>query len=76
MLDGRFTVLAKVISDVREEVPILERNKLLKRLNVEAVDNILRPLTENKDVAEYMDLEFQSTIEGASVTVLPIAIYV
>ncbi|WP_276621894.1 hypothetical protein [Corynebacterium flavescens] len=69
-------MLAKVISDVREEVPILERNKLLKRLNVEAVDNILRPLTENKDVAEYMDLEFQSTIEGASVTVLPIAIYV
>ena len=76
LLDGRFTVLAKVISDVREEVPILERNKLLNRLNVEAVDNILRPIAENKDAAEYMDLEFQSTIAGASVTVLPIAIYV
>lgn len=76
LLDGRFTVLAKVISDVRNEVPILERNKLLKRLNVEAVDSILRPLAENKDAAEYMDLEFQSTIDGASVTVLPIAIYV
>lgn len=76
LLDGRFTVLAKVISDVRKEVPILERNKLLKRLNVEAVDSFLDTLTDNKDAAEYLDLEFRSTIAGSSVTVLPIAIYV
>jgi len=76
LLDGRFTVLAKVVSDVRKEVPILERNKLLNRLNVEAVDSFLDTLTENKDAAEYLDLEFRSTIAGSSVTVLPIAIYV
>lgn len=76
LLDGRFTVLAKVISDVRKEVPILERNKLLKRLNVEAVDSFLGTLRGSNDAAEYLDLEFRSTIEGSSVTVLPIAIYV
>lgn len=76
LLDGKFTVLGKVISTVREDVPILERNKLLSRLKVEALDNVLRPLAEEADTHELVDLDFKTNIEGSSITVLPIAIYV
>lgn len=77
LLDGQFTVLAKVISGVKEDVSILERNKLLNRLNVETLEELLlRPLANQDEVSEYVNLQFKSTIEGASVTVLPIAVYV
>lgn len=76
LLDGRFTVLGKMVSPSRENVPILERNKLLSRLRVEALDSILRPLAEEADTHELVNLEFKTNIEGPSITVLPIAIYV
>lgn len=76
LLDGRFTVLGKVVSPIRENVPILERNKLLSRLQVEALDEILRPLAEEADTHQLLDLDFKTSVEGPSITVLPIAIYV
>lgn len=76
LLDGRFTVLAKVISDAREDVPILAKNKLLNRFKVDAVEQAIRPMVEDKDAGEFFNLDFAAKIEGPSITVMPIAIYV
>lgn len=76
LLDGRFTVLAKVIAEADEDVPILAKNKLLHRLKIEAVEQALLPLARDKKAQKYVDLELKAKIEGTSITVLPVAIYV
>ncbi|WP_194828583.1 hypothetical protein [Nocardia sp. XZ_19_231] len=91
ILDGTFTVLAKVVSEVAEDVPILERNKLLNRIDVDYLDLLFQQLAEsgnqlaesNKGLiretsgdAPLFDTAFAATVEGSSVTVLPIAIYI
>lgn len=45
LLDGRFTVLGKVVSTVGADVPVLQRNKLLDRIN----PDFLSGLFENLD---------------------------
>lgn len=47
ILDGQFTVLAKVTSPLMNEVPILERNKLLARLKPEGVDDMFNQLRDS-----------------------------
>lgn len=76
LLDGSFTVLGKVVSTVRKDVPILERNKLLSRLRVEALDEIVSPMAEDADAKDFVNLEFKTSIEGESITILPLAVYV
>lgn len=76
LLDGRFTVLAKVISAAREDVPILAKNKLLNRFKVDAVEDAIRPIVEDRDAGEFFDLDFAAKIDGTSITVMPVAIYI
>lgn len=47
ILDGQFTVLGKVTAPVTNEVPILERNKLLARLKPEGVDDLFDQLRDS-----------------------------
>lgn len=76
LLDGRFTVLAKVIADASQDVPVLAKNKLLHRLNIKAVEKALNPLVADQNAQDYVNLDFKTQIEGTSITVLPVAIYV
>ncbi|NYJ76493.1 DUF6414 family protein [Allobranchiibius huperziae] len=47
ILDGRFTVLGKVVNPVTEDEPILARNKVLERLKPEAVDRLVEAINES-----------------------------
>lgn len=84
MLDGTFTVLGKVVSRVERDVPTLQRNKLLSRFRPEIVDSALSELnaamSKAPDVGEItpgeiLDAAFSPRIMGASVRILPVAIY-
>lgn len=47
ILDGHFTVLGKVTSPAETDVPVLERNKVLERLQPTAVDQIFQALRQS-----------------------------
>jgi hypothetical protein len=47
ILDGHFTVLGKVTSPADTDVPVLERNKVLERLQPTAVDQIFEALRQS-----------------------------
>lgn len=89
ILDGHWTVLGKVTSALAENVPILERNKVLARLRPEGIDQLLTELRHavdqqsdklpGHDTDAYEDLfnlAFSSRISGRSFKVVPIAVYV
>lgn len=81
LLDGEFTVLAKVISGIREDVPILDRNKLLNRVNPAFFEELVSGLNTNSvfgsDYDESpIDLTIPTVIGGWSFTVMPVAIYI
>lgn len=87
ILDGVFTVLGKVTAPLEEDVPVLQRNKLLRNLAPEGVDAAVaslraaltdQPGTVIGDVSvdQVLDLKLSSRVAGASVRVVPIAIYV
>lgn len=85
LLDGTFTVLAKVISEVDTDRAVLSRNKLLHRVDVDFLDHMLDKLVDNtrarahiddEYTGEYINTEFAATIEEPSLIVMPIAIYV
>lgn len=90
ILDGYFTVLGKVSTPPTKDVPVLARNKVLDRIQPEAVDwvatqlqNVATQQIEDLDapeglertVEQYLDLDFPSRIKGTSFKVIPIAIY-
>ncbi|MEV0153408.1 hypothetical protein AB0H57_06645 [Micromonospora sp. NPDC050686] len=88
ILDGHFTVFGKVSTPPAANVPILARNKVLDRIQPQAVDLLtdqLRKLASEKmednsgldaRVEEYLDLDFPSRIDGLSFKVVPVAIYI
>lgn len=108
ILDGTYTVLAKVAGPVEKDEPVLRRNKLLERIHPEAVDYGIEQLNtevqkamtklselqskpENEEDqtaedeesqsaeapdAEIFDFNFDSRVRGASVRVIPVAIFV
>ncbi|MFB7888734.1 hypothetical protein ACFCZ3_11900 [Cellulosimicrobium cellulans] len=85
ILDGQFTVLGKVASAVEDDAPVLRRNKVLKRLLPDVVDEMfdtLRQSAKKKNVpggkspADFVDLSLQSRVEGPSFRVVPVAIFV
>ena len=47
LLDGRFTVLGKVITPLEEDVPVFGRNKILKRLNPDFVVSVFDQLFDS-----------------------------
>jgi hypothetical protein len=84
LLDGTFTVLGKVISVLEVDVPTFARNKLLRNLSAEALDSGIEQLQASmerapklggKSPSAYVDLKFDSRVRGASIRVLPLAIY-
>ncbi|MDY0913664.1 DUF6414 family protein [Rathayibacter festucae] len=84
LLDGTFTVLGKVISNMEDDVPTFARNKLLRNLAPSALDEGMRqfrvtldqiPKVGGKAASTYLDLKIESRIRGASVRVMPLAIY-
>lgn len=91
MLDGHFTVLGKVSTPPQVDVPVLARNKLLDRIQPQAVDfatNALREVAkqriedpdsispQDQVIEDFLDLHFPSRIDGKSFKVIPIAIYI
>ncbi len=71
ILDGTFTVLGKVTSERAEDLPILERNKILDRLNPKVVDEAASQLngfvreSASKKVPAFGDEDrSESSIEG------------
>lgn len=46
VLDGQFSVLAKVTDGLAEDIPVLDRNKVLRRFQPEAVDALLSEFNE------------------------------
>ncbi len=88
ILDGHFTVLGKVSSPPATDVPILARNKVLDRVQPEAVDLLADQIRaaakkkvdssnigEIRTLENYLDMNFPSRIDGTSFKVIPIAIY-
>lgn len=84
LLDGTFVVLGKVIQELTDSTPILSKNKLLHRIQPDAVAELLTTLVNSDDndggddeqnVTNYVDLSFPSEITNA-ITVMPIAIYI
>ena len=80
LLDGTFVVLGKVIQDLTASTPILSKNKLLHRINPDAVADLLSQLVategdQDSGVGSYVDLSFPHKITNA-ITVMPIAIYI
>ena len=75
LLDGRFTILGKVIKPLTTSTPVLASNKLLRRFQPEAVADLFDTLDADKAAAEYFDLSFDTEIMNA-ITVMPIAIYI
>jgi len=59
ILDGQFTVLGKVTGPVTEDLPVFDRNKLLDRLNPDAVDIIF---DEFRDVVSHQVLQFEGRL--------------
>lgn len=87
ILDGEFTVLAKVSARSERNVPVFERNKVLRNLNPDAgdivIDGLLSQLRASNSttiggqhVEELLDFDLSSRISGAALRVIPIAIYV
>ncbi|MFJ4036902.1 hypothetical protein ACIPVB_02360 [Microbacterium sp. NPDC090007] len=84
LLDGTFTVLGKVISAVEHDVPTFARNKLLRNLAPSALDVGVAKLEEmlqhapemgGVSASTYIDLKLSSRVDGASVRVMPLAIF-
>ncbi|MBX7555682.1 MULTISPECIES: hypothetical protein [Kocuria] len=84
LLDGTFTVLGKVIAPVEMDTPTLSRNKLLRNLAPAALDDGIEELYKlmnkapevgEKPPSEYVDLKMASRVNGASMRVMPLAIY-
>lgn len=84
LLDGTFTVLGKVIAPIENNAPTFSRNKLLRNLAPTALDNGVEELNKlmrktsglgGKSPSEYIDLKMASRVHGASMRVMPLAIY-
>jgi len=86
ILDGAFTVLGKVTSPPECDVPVLQRNKLLRNLAPGAVDaavqQIRSSITEQTNpsiggltIDKLVDLKLASRVPGMSIRVVPIAVY-
>jgi hypothetical protein len=63
ILDGRFTVLGKVSEEVATDRPVLERNKLLDKLDPIAVDEMFASVNTNLDKGTSA-MEDQFKVEG------------
>ncbi|MDJ0333927.1 hypothetical protein QMG83_01690 [Salinibacterium sp. G-O1] len=87
ILDGVFTVLGKVTSSPEENVPVLQRNKLLRNLSPDGVDTVINQVTGmiqgqtsttvgGLKIDNLLDLKLASRVAGTSIRVVPIAIFV
>jgi len=85
ILDGRFTVLAKVVAEVESNRPILERNKILSAIEPESIDDLVGKMkaqleagvkAANLTEQPAFDPKLSARVEGPSFKVIPIAIYV
>jgi len=80
ILDGEFTVLGKVISEPEQDVAVLDRNKVLSRIDSSFLETTLESFDVNAKAkqtvksstqANPIDTEFSAVIEGTSFRVLP-----
>ncbi|MFI9485367.1 hypothetical protein ACIG47_03170 [Promicromonospora sp. NPDC052451] len=87
ILDGTFTVLGKVVSGVEEDVPLLNRNKVLSRIAPEGVDWLADAMagiakSSKKAVGDeefdpgHLNMTLRSRVSGKSFRVVPLAIFV
>lgn len=84
ILDGEFTVLGKAISDPEQDVAVLERNKVLSRIDAKFLESSLAKLQiDTKAVnavnstyqGQTIDTKLSAIVQGMSFRVLPIAVY-
>lgn len=96
ILDGAYTVLAKVVGPLETDEPVFRRNKVLERIHPEAVDFAAEQLNESLEGAiakvnsmrgdeavetagdrdGIFDFRVDSRVTGASLRVIPVAIFV
>lgn len=88
VLDGSFIVLGKSTALPREDMPVLERNKLLSNIAPSAVDKLLGQVKETIEqstarlpfgkaqVDDLMNVHLESRVPGRAFRVLPVAIFV
>ena len=86
ILDGTFTILGKVTSAPVEGLPVFERNKVLRNLAPDAVDQIIKTTLDSINtkngvkigetkVDELIDLNLNSRVPGKALRVLPVAVF-
>ena len=86
ILDGTYTVLGKVASTAAPDLPVFQRNKLLRNLSPNAadalVDSLLSSLKKSNNaviggqrIEELIDLNLSSRVPGTALRVIPIAIF-
>lgn len=86
ILDGTFTVLGKVTSAPVEGLPVFERNKVLRNLAPDAVDQIIKTALDSikakngvkigeTKVDELIDLNLNSRVPGKALRVIPVAVF-
>lgn len=77
-------MLGKAIAPVEMDAPTFARNKLLRNLAPAALDSGIEELRKlmskapkvgEKPPSEYIDLKMASRVHGASMRVMPLAIY-
>lgn len=84
ILDGRYTVLAKVATEVAHNRPVLDRNKLLSAIDPKSIDYLVDQMRAQLDESisttdlggqMVFDPKISARVDGASFKVIPIAIY-
>lgn len=87
ILDGEFSILGKVISTPSLDRPILDKNKILNRIDpyfLEGIFDSISPSTQQRSLqiadetydGTPFDLNFSATIPGKSFSLMPLAIYI
>lgn len=66
LLDGRFTVLGKVTTPLEEDVPVLSRNKILRRLNPDFVESVFGQLTNAASNSVPRQEQLQNLLDSAA----------
>lgn len=87
ILDGSYTVLGKVTSRATEDLPVFERNKLLRNIAPDAVDQMIGalrrqlntvagPRIDDQSVEQMINFDLSSRVPGAAIRIIPIAVFV
>ncbi|WP_131798119.1 DUF6414 family protein [Clavibacter tessellarius] len=87
ILDGSYTVLGKVTSSLQADLPVFQRNKLMRNVSPDAVDKMVDFMKEKlnntrggkigeTDIDELLAMDLSSRVPGSALRVIPVAIFI